>query len=53
MATRVGPNPEPIGVIPRRCAVRKLASVGLSTLLSLSALACLVLAASADGVGPG
>jgi hypothetical protein len=34
--------------------VRKLASVGLSTLLSLSALACLlVLAAPTDGVGPG
>jgi len=32
--------------------VRKLASVGL-TLLSLSALACLVLAAPADGIGPG
>jgi hypothetical protein len=32
--------------------VRKLMSVGLTTLLSLSALVCLVLAASADGVGP-
>lgn len=32
--------------------MRKLVSVGLTTLLSLSALICLVLAASADGVGP-
>jgi hypothetical protein len=27
-------------------------SIGFTTLLSLSALVCLVLAASADGVGP-
>jgi hypothetical protein len=33
--------------------VRKLMSFTVTTLLSLSALACLVLAASADGVGPG
>lgn len=33
--------------------MRKLMSVGLTTLLSLSALVCLVLAAAADGVGPG
>ena len=52
MATRCGPNPEPTGVNPRRCLVRKFMSVGLTTLLSLSALICLVLAASADGVGP-
>jgi len=32
--------------------VRKYMSIGLTTLLSLSALICLVLSASADGVGP-
>lgn len=52
MATNAGLNPEPACVIPRRCIVRKLMSIGLTTLLSLSALVCLVLAASADGVGP-
>ena len=52
MATRGGPNPEPTGVNPGRCLVRKYMSIGLTTLLSLSALICLVLSASADGVGP-
>jgi hypothetical protein len=33
--------------------VRKLMSVGLTTLLSLSALICLAMAAGADGTGPG
>jgi hypothetical protein len=32
--------------------VRKYSSIALTTLISLSALICLVLAASADGVGP-
>ena len=32
--------------------MRKNLSIGLTTLLSLSALICLVLAASADGIGP-
>jgi hypothetical protein len=32
--------------------VRKFVSVGVTTLLSLSAIVCLVLAASADSVGP-
>ena len=32
--------------------MRKFMSVVLATLLSLSALICLALAASADGVGP-
>ena len=32
--------------------MRKYMSIGLTTLLSLSALICLVLSASADGVGP-
>ena len=31
----------------------KLMSIALTTLLTLSALICLVLAASADGIGPG
>ncbi len=33
--------------------MRKLVSIGLTTLLTLSALVCLVLAASADTIGPG
>jgi hypothetical protein len=33
--------------------VRKLMSVGLTALLSLSALICLAMAAGADGTGPG
>ena len=36
----------------REVPVRKYTSIGLTTLLSLSALICLVLAACADGVGP-
>jgi hypothetical protein len=33
--------------------VRKLLSLALTTLLMLTTIACLVLAAAADGVGPG
>jgi hypothetical protein len=52
MATRGGPNPEPTGVNPGRCLVRKYMSIGLTTLLTLSALICLVLTSGADIVGP-
>lgn len=37
----------------RRCLVRKYMSVAVTTLVSLSALICLALAAGADGTGPG
>jgi hypothetical protein len=33
--------------------VRKLISLALTTLITLATIACLVLAAAADGVGPG
>jgi hypothetical protein len=46
-------NPEPIGVNPRRCLVHKMLSAGLTALLTLSAFACLLLAAGADISGPG
>jgi hypothetical protein len=38
---------------PKEVPVHKLMSLAMTTLLTLSALICLVLAASADGVGPG
>ena len=52
MATKGGHNPEPTGVNPRRCLVRKYMSIGLTTLLTASALICLVLASGADITGP-
>ena len=37
----------------RRSHVRKYMSICLTTLVSLSALICLAMAAGADGTGPG
>ena len=49
----VGRMLSPLLSTPRRCLVRKLLSIGLTTLLTMSVLICLFLAAAADGVGPG
>jgi hypothetical protein len=38
---------------PKEVPVHKLMSLAMTTLLTLSVLACLIMAASADGVGPG
>lgn len=39
--------------IHRRCLVHKLISLALTTFVTLTTFACLVLAGSADGIGPG
>ena len=52
MGARDGQNPEPNCVNPKEVPVRKFLSAALTVLLTLSVLACLILAVSADTIGP-
>jgi len=52
MGARDGQNPEPHRVNPKEVPVRKFMSAALTVLLTFSVLVCLILAASADTIGP-